>query len=251
MALGAQWLLKIGQIEEGLLELYRLGKASEMSDTRALLLLEKYGGYGPREESGLLKAAVSFALDDEERDSARLTLAEHLAKQGLHSEALNYIDEVLTQSTETTIIRNATALRWEYSAAEIDFTKLLALMQSEKDEEDRLSAAAYLIAHRKEAAALELLDRLIEQGNLAAGLLAAECEIMSGSCVSAAKRFSSLGLDASNDIEIRAGASYLQARLVLECGREELRKTAIRQLQEVLSIKPNSALAELLLALRR
>jgi hypothetical protein len=251
IALGAQWLLKIGQIEEGLLELGRLGKASDMIDSKAILLSVRYGDHDPQEEIGLLKAAGSFALDNVERDSVRLRLAEHLVKQGLQSGALIYIDEVLKQSAEPTVVRNATALKWECSGADSDFARLLALMQSEKEEEDRLSAAAYLIAHGKEDAALEILKSLIEQGNPAASLIATECEILSGNCASAAKRLLSLRVDASNAIETRSGFSYLQAKLVLACGREDLRQSAIQQLQEVLSIKPDSALAELLLSLRR
>ena len=39
VALGADWMLKTGKIEHGLLEIGRLGEMSKVTDSRALMIL--------------------------------------------------------------------------------------------------------------------------------------------------------------------------------------------------------------------
>lgn len=120
----------------------------------------------------------------------------------------------------------------------------------EESEEDRLANAAFLISHGKQEAGLDLLEPLLKEKNVIAVLLVVECEISCDKCTSAAERLLSSETYAQGDIDVRSGFAFLQARLVLECKREDLRQSAITRLQDVLSVKPNPALAELLESLQ-
>jgi hypothetical protein len=251
IAIGARWLIRNGQVEEGLLELGRLGKPSEMSDTKALILSVRYGDHEPPDEIQLLRAAVKSALCDEERLPALLCLADRLAVQGLQSESLALIDEILKESDDRTIIRHAMALKWELGGDDNDFAELFNFMRVEESDEDRLGDAAFLISHRSEGAALDLLKPLLERKHPVATLLAVECDIRLGNCSDAASRLTSIQVDTSSALDLRSGFALAHGMLVLECGREDLRGLATQQLKDVLSIEHVPALVEMLRALQK
>jgi hypothetical protein len=249
IALGARWLIRHGRVEEGLLELGRLGKPSEMSDTQALILEVRYGDHEPKDEIRLLRTAAKFALCDEERLSTLLRLADRLGMQGSLSEAMTTVDQVLKESHDQTITRGARALKWELSGDNDDFENLFSLMKAEEDDEDRLAAASFLISHQKERAALDLLKPLLEQDNQEANLLAVESDIRLGKCSDAAERLGSMKVDTSSPLHLRSGFALAHGMLVLECGREDLRKSSTQRIKDILSIEQVPVLAELLTAL--
>jgi len=251
IAIAARSLIRNGRVEEGLLELGRLGKPSEMSDTQALILSVRYGDHEPQGEIQLLRAAVNSALCDEERLPALFCLADRLAVQGLQLEALPLVDEVLKQSDDRTITRHAMALKWELTGNDDDFAKLLDFLRPEESDEERLGDAAFLMSRQREGAALELLKPLLERNNPVSTLLAVECNIRLGNCPDAAQRLASIQVDASSALDVRSGFALVHGMLVLECGREDLRESALQQIKDVLSVKHVPALAELLKALHK
>ena len=251
VALGAQWLVMNGRVEEGLLELDRLGTPSELTDTRALLLSIRFGDHEPKEKLRLLEAAARFALDDDERKRALLPFAHELNEQNSCPQALDVVHDILRTTSSSSIVRSATALRWEISGEDKDFKSLVSLMNLEEIDDDRLGAASYLIAKARRDVALDILQTLLENNHPVAILMAVECEIRSGDCAAAGKRFSSIDVDATSAVELRVGFAHLQAQLVLHCGRNDLREAALRELTELSSSEAASTLPELIEALKR
>jgi len=249
VALGARWLMKNGRIEEGILELDRLGPASELNDTLALSLSAEYGDQGPEEKIRILESAVNFALDSHERSSARLRLAAYLSEQGSRQSALDLIAVVLEEADYPATILSATVLRWQVSRSEDDFQSLFHLMDAEESENSRLSGASFLFDHEKPEAALDLLKSLLDRNHPVACLLAAEGHIQKGDCVAAKRRLSSVKLSDSSPVEVRLGFAHLQALLVLECGETDMRQAALEQLMELKKFKPSPHIDQLIAAL--
>ena len=232
-----------------MLELGRLGKAADMADTEALILSVEYDDHDPQEEIRLLKLAVRFALSDEERHPALLCLADKLWETGSRSEALASVDEVLKKSGDRQTTSRALAFRWSLSGEDEDFQKLFSFMQAAETEEERTSAASFLISGKREEAALDLLKPLLEGKHSVATLLAVECEIQTGNCSDAAERLGSMEVNASSPLHVRSGFAFAHGMLVLECGREDLRESATRLVRDALSIEDVPPLVEMLNAL--
>jgi tetratricopeptide (TPR) repeat protein len=211
-------------------------------------LSAEYGDQEPEEKSRTLESAVNFALDDDERHMARLRLAGYLSEQGSRQRALDLIAVVLKEADKPGTIRRATTLRWQVSRSEDDFQSLFDLMKAEEDEDSRLAGASYLFDHGKPEAALDLLKSLLDRNNPVAGLSAAEGDIRHGDCVAAAERLSSIKLDDSSSVDVRLGFAHLQALLVLECDKGDMRQTALEQLMELKQINPSPHIDQLIAA---
>lgn len=245
-ALGSRWLIRNGRIEEGLLELGRLGRAADMTDTEALILSVRYDDHDEQEQIRLLRLAVRFALSDEERYPALLLLAHMLGENDSRSEALASVDEVLKTSAQRQTTSTALALRWSISGEDEDFQKFYSFMQAAETEEERTSAAALLISRNREGAALDLLKPLLENKHPVATLLVVECEIRSGKCTDAAERLGSMDVNASSSQQVRSGFALAHGMLVIECGREDLRGSATKLVKDILSVELRPALVAML-----
>lgn len=250
-ALGSRWLIRNGRIEEGLLELGRLGKAADMADTEALILSVRYDDHEPQEEIRLLRLAVRFALSDGESYPALFLLAHKLSENDLRSEALASVDEVLKKSNERQTISTALVLKWSLSGDDEDFQKLVGFMQAAETQEERRSAAAILISRNREEAGLDLLKPLLDEGDPAATLLAVECEVRTGKCADAAERLRSMEVNASSPQRIQSGYALVHGMLVIECRREDLRKMATQLVRDALSVELVPSLVAMLEALTR
>jgi tetratricopeptide (TPR) repeat protein len=233
VALDADWMLTNGKVEHGLLELGRLGESSNVTDSRALMLLAEYADQGPEETRRLFEKAVQCALDDDERCMCLHFFALELRKQGLDTEALDIVDQLLTASNRHTVQRGALTVKWEITESDEDFGQLLNLMKNEKENEGKFSAAAYLQSKDRPDAALEVLAELLEAKHPVAQLIAAECDIRLGNCDSAEDRLSTVKVGEGSIPDLRVGAAYLRAMLVLECGKNHLKDQALKRLNEL------------------
>jgi hypothetical protein len=233
VALGADWMLSNGKIEHGLIELGRLGDSSKITDARALMLLAEYADDEPDETRRLHERAAQCALDDDERSMCLHFLALDLRQRGLRTEALDIVDQLLTTSNRHTVQRGALTLRWEITESEEDFRRLLNLMKSGKEDEGKFSAAAYLQSKNRPDAALEVLADLLEAKHPIAQIIATKCDIRMGDCTSAKVRFSTIEVEKLEPTRVRAGAAYIRAMLVLECGILDLKDEAIKGLAEL------------------
>jgi hypothetical protein len=251
VALGADWMLTNGKIEHGLLELGRLGEPSKVTDARALMILAEYADQEPDETRGLLERAVQCALDDDERCMCLHFLSLQLRKQGLKTEALHIADQLLTESSRHTVQRGALMLRWEITESEEDFGLLLDLMKNEKENEGKFSAAAYFQSKDRPDVALGVLAELLEAKHPIAQLIAAECDIRLGNCDSAEDRLSMVEVGESSIPDLRVGATYLLAMLVLECGKNQLKDEALKRLNELSASDVNFDLPGLIEALKQ
>ncbi len=251
VALGADWMLTNGKIEHGLLEVGRLGEPSKVTDSRALMILAEYADKDPDETRWLLERAVQCALDDDERCMCLHFLALELRKQGLKTEALHTADQLLTASSSHTVQRGALTLRWETTESEEDFGRLLNLMKNEKENEGKFSAAAYLQSKGRPDVALDVLADLLEAKHPIAQLIAAECDIRLGNCDSAEGRLSTIEVGESGIPNLRVGATYLRAMLVLECGKNHLKDEALKRLSELSASDVTFDLPRLIEALKQ
>lgn len=150
----------------------------------------------------------------------------------METEASDIVDQLLTASNRHTVHRGALTLRWEITKSEEDFGRLLNLMKAEKENEGKFSAAAYLQSKERPDAALDVLAELLEAKHPSAQLIAAECDIRLGNCDSAEDRLSTVEVGESSISDLRVGAAYLRAMLVLECGKSHLKDEALRRLNE-------------------
>jgi tetratricopeptide (TPR) repeat protein len=251
VALGADWMLTNGKIEHGLLELSRLGESSKVTDARALMSVAEYADQEPDETRRLFERAVQYALDDDERCMCLHFLALELRKQGFMAKALDIANQLLTASSRHTVQRGALTLKWEISRSEEDLRRLVDLMKNEKENEGRFSAASYLQSQDRPAVALEVLAELLEAKHPIAQLIAAECDIRLGNCDSAEDRLSTVDAIESPISDVRAGASYLRAMLVLDCGKNHLKDEALKRLNELSASDVTFDLRELIETLKQ
>jgi hypothetical protein len=251
VALGAEWMLTNGKIELGLLELDRLGEPSKVSDSRALMSLAEYADQEPEATRVLFERAVRCALDDDERCMCLQFLALELTKQGLKTEALHILDQLLTASSRHTVQRGALTLRWEITDSEEDFARLLNLMKTEGEDEGKFSAAAYLQSKDRPNIALDVLTELLEAKHPIAQLIAVECDIRLGKCDSAEERLSKVETATGSIRDTRAGIAYLRAVLVLECGKDHLKDEALNGLNQLSASDVRFDLSALIEALKQ
>jgi len=235
VALSAEWLLSNGREEEGLVELARLGKPSEMTDSRALVLSATHDDHDSTSRIALLERAVSFALSDEEKQSILLVLADEATKDQQPERALQAIDNVIANCEDVDFLRVARTLRWQTTGADDDLEQLVAFMKNEKSGENLLSSAAYLMDQSKPELALDVLTPLLSDGSTVAQLLAAECEIRTGECTAAAQRLDSLCIDDESSLDLRLGFAHVQALMVLGCRRNDLRAASLALLERLTS----------------
>jgi hypothetical protein len=77
VSFAARWLIRNGNLEEGLLQLDGLGEITRSRDWLALNLAAEHGGYSDKQQTELLEKAVEAALESVERSLALRTLAYH------------------------------------------------------------------------------------------------------------------------------------------------------------------------------
>lgn len=82
-----------------------------------------------------------------------------------------------------------------------------------------------------------------------ATLLAVECEIRTGNYSGADETLRSMEVSASSSQHVRSGFALVQGMLVMECGREDLRESATRLVQDALSVEFVPTLVAMLEAL--
>jgi hypothetical protein len=251
VALSAEWLTCNGREEEGLIEIARLGKPSEMTDSRALVLSATHDDHNTTARIALLERAVSFALSDIESQTILLVFADEANRSQQPEIAVQAIDRVIANCEDVDVLRAARTLRWQATGADVDLQHLIAFMKNEKSEEKLLSGAAYLMDHGKPELTLDVLEPLLSDGSKIAQLFAAECEIRTGGCTAAAQRLDSLCLDDESSLDLRLGFAHVQALMVLGCRRNDLRDASLALLERLTIEQPFPSAHALIEALKK
>jgi hypothetical protein len=235
VSLSARWLMRIGRIEEGLLELDALGEIRKCKEWLALTLAAQYGEYPDEVETELLEQAVEAALGLEERSHSLRNLACHHFQANRSKEALETISNLLSDhETDEEVARFMKAMRWRITQRDEDFEETLAVMKSSEDSNERLEYVSWLMDTEHLSQALEVLNPLLEKQSTMAMLLATECYIRKSEETSASNIFEKLAPSQLITPILTHGYAHVQALLVLGAGRQDLQLKAIRDIELIL-----------------
>jgi hypothetical protein len=187
-AITSRWLFQSERYEEAVLELDALGNVSELKDSLALFLIARHTDIPWAERKKVLQKAVEVAACDEERQLARLNLAESLLETTEVTEAMSLVQLVIeeTEGDQSSAERSAALiLLWKITRAEENFRA--AFLEMEKDDQDafRHRNAIYLIDGGKYQEAEHVLAKLIDAGDIQAKLLLTDARIRFGAGESA------------------------------------------------------------------
>jgi hypothetical protein len=232
VSLAARWLIRTGSLEEGLLELDGLGEITRCRDWLALTLAAQHGGYTDEHQTVLLEKAVEAALESIERSLALRTLAYHHLFSSRPRASLDAISALMSDpKADEQILHSVKALRWHISNKRDDLDDALIGMHHAQSPADRIRYMSWLMDRNHISEALELASPLLEEKNKTAMLLATECYLRQSNPVSASELFDKIDVAELSTQEFVLGHAHVQALLVLDGNREDLRPRALRDLE--------------------
>jgi hypothetical protein len=241
VSLAARWLIRAGRTEEGLLELDSLGEISRCKEWLALTLAVEYGEYPDGEQTQLLEKAVEAALESDERALAYRNLAYHHFFANRPRASLETISEYLADATANQDAgQSLKTLRWQITREDSDFDEALAAMKTTEGETELLRYASWLINADHVSEALDLMTPLLEQNLVDAMLLATECHLRMSDPSSASALFGKIETSSLVVPELVHGYAHVQALLVLDGNRNDLRLQAVRDLEALPKDKPGA-----------
>jgi hypothetical protein len=253
VSFAARWLIRTGSLEEGLLELDSLGEITRCRDWLALTLAAQHGGYTDEQQTELFEKAVDAALESIERSLALRTLAYHHLFSNRPLASLEAISKLMSDpKADEQVLHGVKALRWYVTNKKEDLGDALIGMKHAQSPEDRIRYISWLMDRNLVSDALELAFPLLSEENKIAMLLATECLLRQSNSVSASQLFEKIDVATLMTRELILGHAHVQALLVLDGNRDDLRQRAIRDLEVLREGNPETvpAIASLLDALR-
>lgn len=131
-AITSRWLFESNRYEEAVLELDALGNVSELKDSLALFLIARHTDMTRAERKKVLQKAIEVAACDEEKQLARLNLAESLLGVAEVAEALSFVRLVIEETEGDQSSAECSAaliLLWKITRAEEDFQAAFSEME--------------------------------------------------------------------------------------------------------------------------
>jgi hypothetical protein len=250
IGLASEWFFRQGRIEEGILELDRLGNLSDVHDSFVLTTAARFCDLDTRFREEMLRRAASGALCDAERWAAQLALANCLLDRSAKEEALSLadaiIDEVGASDGSAGALAEARLLRWRITQAQCDFSATMTALDQDP-ECGRL--AAILIDQGKYDEAELCLASLVSDGNVTAKLLIVDARLRSGKLDEARGLFKSIDTPTSEQLQHPYGVAA--ALVALSLDDEEIRCRAIAVLRGLPAavVESNNGVQALLAAL--
>jgi tetratricopeptide (TPR) repeat protein len=196
ISLASQWFFRSGRIEEGILELDRLGDLNKVDDSTVLITAARFCDLDPQLCVRLLQRAPSIAISKEERWHAQFALAERLFNQGANEESLRVVDAIICESStpegSPEALGDATMLRWRITKSETDFQSAMTALKRDRG---RNRHAGILIDEGRYDDAEALLAEALEAGELVSRLLIIDARIRAGKSDSAHSIFLAIDHD--------------------------------------------------------
>jgi len=183
-ARAAQWLFESGDYGGAVTELKSLGNVEQLSDTLALMLVNKLLDLPDDKQTQVLARAVSGAFTEEEKWFAELELARHLLACDQRSDALRNVDSVISETRNQTYAQKAFAdalfLRSQITRSEEDFHAAEKEINAFSDQEHKQRFAMMLIEHGDFDKAERVLAEDLEVREPVAQLLAVDARLRAG-----------------------------------------------------------------------
>ncbi len=234
-AIASRWLFLQGNAEEAVLELDSLGRITDINDALALSLMAQYADLTEAEKKEALERAVEIATEDE-RNSAQLHLAMFLQEIEPKT-ALALINSVIadTDGSSGPERSRSLILRWVIGKNPLDFEA--ALHEMHNDDNHQHQDAIYLIEAGKYQEAEGFLQKLIENGDVKAKLLAVDIKLRTGAVQQALELFTSIQADKIPS-PLRYPYAHTMSLLALATGSVDLRDKGLSLLE---ALPPNGS----------
>jgi hypothetical protein len=229
IALASEWFFRAGRIEEGILELDRLGNLRKVDDALALITAARFCDLGTRAREEMLRRAASAALCKEERWAAQLELADRFFGRNAKQEALSLADLIIAESSgpdgSAGALAEANLLRWRITRTGSDFE---ATMSALNRDPARGRHAGTLIDEGKHEEAEAFLADPIRDGDVVAKLLIVDARLRSGKREAARDLF--LTIDDQVPAHLRYPYGVAAALVAMFLRDDEIRRRAIAAL---------------------
>jgi hypothetical protein len=229
MALASEWFFRAGRMEEGILELDRLGNLRNVDDALALTTASRFCDLDARTREEMLRRAASAALCKEERWAARLELADCLFERNAKQEALRLADEIIAEAGASVgsagALAEANLLRWRITRTQSDFDTTMNALNRDPG---RSRHAGTLIDEGKYEEAEVLLADPISDGDVVAKLLIVDARLRSGKREEARDLFLTIDDQVSAQVQYPYGVAAALVAMFLR--DDKIRRTAIAAL---------------------